>query len=306
MNWFWIGILPQMHTAILTSKLEIIMIGLLFWATASLMNPKMNRKETRAWSWRWIWIGGAFGMTVNWKFQPVPVLGLLTCAWFVTQRNARFLVAWILGTAFWFLLPFVFLSGTFLGEVHRSWRLALNQYAHEGWMNFDNLFAFLHNALGLNLTEKFYPIISIVFGGAILASLLIWIRRAQNHATVIDHRSWLGAQSCTLALGLGSLFPVVFSPLSQNNGYILYAPLLFLSLTQSMGLFESTTQTRKNPLFVGVAWGIWLIMSFAYSDIVPFELRASLRHASIKPAACLLLGFIVVSQHLRSLARNSG
>ena len=63
--WFWISF--ELMSGIVATKLEVAMAGILFFAVGSLL-----RGQVRPWS------PFLFAMIVNWKFQPIPVFGLLT------------------------------------------------------------------------------------------------------------------------------------------------------------------------------------------------------------------------------------
>lgn len=270
MNIFWVAILPQMFTAILASKLEIVMTGLLLLASSWIISSRQI-------------IGAAFvlAMITNWKFQPLPSIGLLILLWITLKLGAVFAVYFFIFLAFWFIIPSAFLSKESFKSIYFDWNQGLSTFVRNAWKDFDNIFSFLQNFIGLQLNFNQTQIISIVAGIVIASVLLFLLILRKNKIPIHDVlREFVG-----FALAMGAGYTVVFSPLSQNNSYILYSPLLLMCSFVSF----QTVQNKKLQLLKLAMLSCWMVMTFAYSDFISSSARALLRHWSIKPAACLCL-----------------
>lgn len=275
LNFFWLGISPQMFTGILTSKLEISMVGLLFLCASWLLAEK--RLPLAAF---------VLAMLLNWKFQPLPTIGLVLIVWLLLRRSFFFIIWIVAASLFWLVLPLAFKSAGFILSVYQQWNSSLSSFVRTAWLDFDNIFSFLHNALGLRFSFGAFQVISGVIGTLLALALGYWTfeRRKKTNVRLI-----LG-EGVGLGMALGGAFTVAFSPLSQNNSYILYAPTLLLALLSVGG--SSGIWKRSLEVVLG---STWLVMTFAYSDAVPASFRAELRHISVKPVACFSLAIFLLA-----------
>ena len=262
---------PSPHrwsSGILASKLEIAIAGILLGSIAWLKDskPQLDRRAYAA--------AVLIAAILNWKFQPLPVVGLFLLAWILVRRDLKLpaVIATALGS--WYVLPFAFFSPGFVAEIHETWRTTFSKFVEESVLNFENIFAFLHGAFGIPLSFGQTQWISAAAGLSLAAYLLLWISRAAS-------RDRMGGATL-ISVGLGTMFMTVFSPLGQNNALILYAPLL-------LSAFICLESTRHRGRWIALLTISCAIMILAYSDLVPHGLRESLRHLSIKPLACFAL-----------------
>jgi hypothetical protein len=295
-NFFWIMISPQIFGGLLASKLEIIMTGLLLLATAWLVDSGANTKGTIQGSAAKFWASSAIlAWILNWKFQPLPSVGLLLLLWVLVTRNWKWpaaLGAWLVG---WYALPFAFRPVALLLEAHSVWSRTFSSFVREAWLDFENLFSFLKNSFGLELSFTGSQVFSLLAGASLGAAIFAWFLRQRKH---LDEAALL-RQGATLALALGSMFTVVFSPLGQNNALILYSPL-------ALGAFLGLTQSSGSPrlLWVITLGGVFTMMTLPYSDLIPLPLRLELRHLALKQPTCLALGAVLLLQTFRPTFRR--
>ncbi|MCM2279639.1 MAG: glycosyltransferase 87 family protein [Oligoflexia bacterium] len=270
-NWFWLAIAGQMVGGILASKLEILMTGILLLSLSWLMRGA-----------REILAAALLALILVWKFQPLPTVGLALVAWVLVWRDWR-LPTWVLGfTALWWFLPFAFKPPGYLVASLQVWSETFSIFIQKAWIDFENLFAFLEKTFSLGLPFAVWQAISIAVGALLLVVVSIFLLGDRCRAINADYRT---REGLLLSAGLGAAFTTVFSPLGQNNALILYAPLLlagFLSYENARGRWRLAWRW-----ILGLSW---VVMTLPYSDLVPRDLRELLRHYSIKPVACLLLG----------------
>lgn len=291
-NWFWFAIAGQVHLAITTSKLELIMTGLLLWAGACLAERRR----------RWF-AAIILAMIANWKFQPLPAIGLVTISLLLVDRDWKWPLLFTAALFSWFLLPFLFRPASYLLAAHETWRSTLSQFIDRDWLLFDHPFKFLKNVLGVSVTYSTARLVGLSFSALLI---LIQVRStwsvlmarrdrskgigiftsAKSGATQISARP-INERAIVVLLGLayGALFTCLFSPLNQNNAYVLYVPLLMAGFI-SFGVATSTEKLLWKYVLV-IAWAV---MTLSYSDIMPPAQRAFLREIAVKPLGCLILG----------------
>jgi hypothetical protein len=261
-QFFWIAIAPQMWTAITAEKIEILSVGLLFFSAAWIIEKKHLGI-----------VALILSMLVNWKYHTVSTVGLLALAWIFTSGEVA-LFAWIFcGLVFWYMAPLSFMSWKFFVETQTTWNLDLAEFTHQTWDSFDNVYAFLRNSLGVKLSYFHGQVLTLIFGlGAVFTQ---W-----------KHRP--GRESVAYALAIGGWLTALFSPLSQNNSYILLAPLVWLGI-----LSIAPADKKWKPLLQYSTAAYFLVMALAYSDIVPKPARDWMRFHSIKPLAGFCYGLLI-------------
>lgn len=278
-QFFWIAIAPPILTAILATKLEIFMTGILLLSVSWIA----LRKHLLLASF-------LLSMILNWKFQPLPSIGLVVLAAVFVDRNWKLPVFLIAGSAFWFMLPVLVKGPAFIQDVYREWNVGLSAFVREAWPNFDNLYSFLQNALGLSLTYEYVQALSMVAGIAFAVALGVWMFRRRHEARESSY-----PDACLLAVALGSVYTVVFSPLSQNNSTILLAPAW-----AGFAFLISGENQRWRSIFRGYGIFWFAVMALAYSDIVPHSLRENFRHWGIKPFVCFGAGVLLFIYCIRA------
>ncbi|MBI2711475.1 MAG: hypothetical protein HYX41_01245 [Bdellovibrio sp.] len=189
-------------------KLEVFIVGVLLSAFARLM-----QEEKRG----WILSGALLALITQWKFQTLPVLGLLGLAggW----DRPRFKAFW--GTFFSVLLLLFLIPSGILGwdenlAIHSHWVYSLSRSVENRWIGMENIYHVIHS-----IRPSFWDTISykpIFLGAALLLALAVLFNRGRRDETA--------AQAWFRALAWGSWFTVVFGPLHQNNANILIFPFL--------------------------------------------------------------------------------
>ncbi len=271
-NWFWFALTSQMVGAILASKVEIFMVGGLLLSCAWLLEGRRLQA------------GIFLSLLLNWKFQPLPSLLLLTLVVVFLRKDWKFPLTLILGWIGWSLLPLLYLGKTLFLEIHSTWSSTFSSFVHEGWKDFENLFAFMQNSLDLSLTYQDTQILSVLFGVGCAAVLSFWLH---HHKSQADYALKGGT---LLALALGSTFICIFSPLGQNNALILFTPLLIAGFFS----FDSAKGTLREVWRLALLC-LWAVMTLPYSDLVPMQERVMLRHFVVKPPGILLFSALLMS-----------
>ena len=277
---FWVGVASLVYIAILTSKLELLMAGLLFLLIAWLAER------------RWLIVAGFLGATItNWKFQPLPVMGLVCLAWLTPasglpwRMRLRFPLAFVGGLAFWYALPGFELGWARLASDQSIWMTSFSAFVQDSYLNFENIFALVNHAFGVAITYRDTQITTAVVGVALAVNLVAWIR------SVHPEPAWPWVM--LLSLTSGTLVMTAFSPLGQNNALVLASPLVLAALIRI-----STSHKPKQLLAIfGV---IWLFLAFSYSDLTPIVIRDPLRYLCAKAGACFVLGVVWIALSWRA------
>jgi hypothetical protein len=280
LTWFWVAISPQIFGGILASKLEILMVGMLLLAVAWLRDGRR--------------VAGAcalMALTLNWKFQPLPWAGLVCLSWVILlwQKGRGLAMPALLGStmAMLYALPFVFFPFALLSQAHTVWQQTFSHFVSEAFLDFENIFAFANHALNVPVDFQTSQLVSAIVGAILAGGIAFWAWRSKSFSDAL-----------LVSTALGVAYMTSFSPLGQNNALILYAPLL---LTGFVARSRSSQPRRWG-------WGLALVfawMTLPYSDAMPVAMRDVLRHAAIKPLACIGLAMAVTLALTRNFARPS-
>jgi hypothetical protein len=274
-NFYWLGIAPQAFGAILASKLELAMTGMVLLALAWLIEGRRT-------------YGAAvlLALALNWKFQPLPTVALAGIAWLLARRSWRVPAALTGFLALFYAIPFALVPWARLAEAHALWASSLAAFTRESYLNFENVFAFAANALHARASFAAMEAVSALAAAGLAAGALLWCRARTAEERVRGGLAWAAA--------LGAMFTASFSPLAQNNALVLYAPLWLVGILTA----ESATGLPRRAWQAGLL-AAWLAMTLPYSDVFPAGLRDELRHLSLKPVVCLLLGLAVARASFR-------
>ncbi len=268
---FWFLLSFEMVGALSAFKIEIISVGIFCWTLWFLAK---GREVTAAL---------LLAMVTNWKFQGLPLAGLLIVAQTIRCRSPRFAVWFVVGLTGYSLLPFLFLPTDYLVDSYRIWSSSLSEAMLTTWTTYQHLFATVSNMRPGILTLHQAQMISAAIGILMAVS--------------VGYQAQRGRGSRSLALGLASGYLVVFSPMSQSLAYILWAPLLLLGWT----LFDQSAQ-RRQWLWILILAGF--LASVSYSDLTPEPIRGHLRLWNVKPWGVLLLLIAVWRENLRRAKWN--
>ena len=272
---FWVAVAPQVYSGILASKVELIMTGILFLAVAWVAER------------RWLVLSGFLSaMITNWKFQPLPVMGLLVLAWLTGasflpwRKRLKWPLAFVGGLVFWSLVPALEMGWATFAHDHAVWVASFSPFVRESYLNFENVFALASHAFGLTVSYRDTQLLTLAVGLALALNLLAWIR------WVHPEPAWPWVS--LIALGSGTIVMTGFSPLGQNNAMVLYSPLVLGALLR-MG-------TSRKPKLLLVIFGLlWVVCALSYSDLTPIVIREEMRYLSAKAGACCLLGAVWIA-----------
>jgi hypothetical protein len=278
-NWIWLWLSFFVMSAILAEKLELTMVGLFFIATAWLIRGRF--------------VGASaflYGMMINWKFQPLPIVGLIVFVLALSQfkKALRFFFCTLLSVAFWFALPVVFLGPTKVAQFSKEWSLTLQEQLSRDWSRFQHLFKlplyFFKDALSLADLQRF----SAICGVILIIVVGLWLKKAR---TVWNFQSQtLVKWGLMLAMGLGSWFIVALSPMSETNAFVLVAPLFIVTGL----LYQAAADAKlKKLLFWNVQFG-GFTMALLGSDIFGKHSRIFFTELGIRPWGATVFTVILV------------
>ncbi len=274
-NFFWLFLASEMTGGILASKVEVFMLGVLLFALKLLL----ERKE--------IFAGLLLGWITNWKFQPLPIVGLALLVplcgrnWSGATKFAGSF-AFSLGVAY--LLPLAWYGVDAARSLYERQNVLLWEFMNRDWLHFQHIYTFLYKNFGLELSFETAQMVSVFFGALFAGALFLFIRKAMSVSS--DFRS-LGF---LLAFALGAAYMNLFSPLSQSNAYILHTPLI---LVLFFFLHKAGMSGKKTGwiLFLG-----YFLVSLAYSDFNPKPSRLYMYSHAFKPLGILvLLGLLLAA-----------
>lgn len=261
-----------MLSAVVTTKLEIAMTGILMAAAALLVEGRLE------------WLAGlSLAVIANWKLQPAPTILLLLLVLWRSGRAKSFAFGLAAGLVLAVGVPYLFLPTSYLMHEEALWRSTLAGFTRVSLFNFENVFCFLKFSLGIETPWVVAQAVSAAAGLAFAACL--WPLAKQR------------ARGILLACAWGSAFSMAFSPLGQNNGMILAAPLL---LWFSEIAFAQLTCPRERVFWISV---IAITLIVPYSDLVPPATRDWLHALSIKQMLLLAVCvFGIYLEHKRDIA----
>lgn len=258
----WLMVGSELVGAIQATKLEILIVAQVLFAAGCLLRGKHE------------WLAGvALGVGTQWKFQPLPLVGLLLVVLLPRGRGRAFLAGFTGAIAALTLLPYVFFPVAFVNRLYEHWLGTLREYGESAWMHpiYQHVFQTAARVVGWQASLPVARGISLAAGVGLAASLLVAVRRWKGGAE---------KKGIVLAVSLASAYAVLFSPLSQSNGYVLYTPLLF-------GLvFFGSLSTAKGRWGAGAAY---FLVSIAYSDLVPRAWYRYFYDHAYKPVGVALL-----------------
>ena len=281
---FWLLVAQPLFSAIVADKPELLITGIVLICTVWIIE-NVNRSATAV----------LLAMVANWKLQPLPAIALIGLVQIGLRGDYLFILLFGIALLFWYLIPFVFLPWPYAVNEHQIWYSTLKGFTQTSYTNFDNFFSFLQNTIGIQL--PYSAAVNLSCAAAIFLAVIVIIEVViKLKAKALDSEVKF-KESVLFSLGVGCSYTVIFSPLQQVNAYILLLPTYFLSFYtyQSSSGFE-----RKFwYYFLGV---IFMIMTFSYSDLIPMDLRISIRHMTIRSGATAALLIALIFHRLKQSA----
>ncbi len=280
-NWVCLLVSSELIGSILTTKLELLMVGVTLYAFSLLLTGR-----------RPLLAGLCMGLLLNWKFQPLPIIGLVTLGLgFINRKTAiRFALGVVAVVILLMPLPFPFQSWDATIKIHSAWKESLSAFIERDWLAFHHLFTFLNHGLGIEVPYRIAQGISAGAGLALAAGLAVWLQGVPRADKARLQKILL------IALTMGCGFIVCLSPLSQSNAYIWYAPMVLV-------FAWAAERTGARPGWVGLVLGMtFILVSILYSDLCPRPLYKLVFAKGIKPvgALFLLLSTLSLLKRLRS------
>jgi hypothetical protein len=259
-----------LYQAVIAAKVETIMVAAVLFCMV-----RWQRKQ-------YGWASFILGLILDWKFQIVPIAGLVGIILFLERKTLRPLIYLGLSTVFWHFLPAIYLGWDRLQDLFQHQSASLGEFIRKAYADFDNLFRFLKE-LGWNLSLQDSLVVSGM--AALFFSFLVWFGYQRNQGKR-SHRVYL------MAIALGSIFCIGFSPLNQNNASILGTPVfIFAALWMA---------NRHHPRMKWVSLTFILLFHFSYSDLMPANLKTVLRLYSIKSVLILVYGMMLQKKVLEN------
>lgn len=204
----WLMVASELMGGILATKPEILLVTGALAATRAL------------WLGHYGWAGLLLAAVCNFKLQGLPLVGLMAVPAFWHRRAGRAFVSFAVFSSLLYLAPWLYLgSWQKFQAITASWLHAVDQQVSTEWLKavYQHLFGFLHAANWVPMSLPLAKKILTGVGGLLALGLSGFCWREPR--TPLAFR-----RGVLLALGLGCLYIVAFSPLSQSNGYLWYVP----------------------------------------------------------------------------------
>jgi hypothetical protein len=279
--------------AINNSKLELATTGLLFFMASMIIQGR-----------RLFWAGVLLGIITNWKFQPLPTALLLGWAMLLEGRirpTFRFAIGFLFSLAGAYVFPFFFFPHAFIIECYQSWQQALNLALSTTWQIYQSLYTSLLKITGWPQTIAQVTTLGAAIGGVLAAvvPLFLFYRSQTNNKTEANEDPFLARPLVLTALSLGSVYSVLFSPMSQSSAYILGTPfllVLFVIRNSERGWIPSRIWTCGFIVH-------WLLTSYFYCDLALPAWRGFAGQMNLKPWGFTVLLLLFLSELLIACSR---
>lgn len=263
LTWIWGLQAAALWISVRTHKPELLTFGILFLAISYYL-------ESRS-----LFLAGlAAGIITQFKPQPLPILGLMLIDAVSAglRDRIRFFLGAAAGFVIAFLLPFAVFDNDYLWLEMSRWSRTLAEFSASSFLLFDNLFKFMHGAMGFS--PAFSLARQLILAAAVLLVGLQWLMRRERQEPLRVLFAMVAGTGLTMALG----------PLHQTNAYVIHLPVL-----------------------IGVLWLGWrrtavayiLFMSLAYSDLIPKAWSLAAREIALRAVVCTALSAAVGYRLLR-------
>jgi hypothetical protein len=268
------------YQALLAAKVETVMVSVILLSVTLFFSYRDKRTLLD------IGISILLGAILEWKFQPAPILGLLSVVLILKRKNWVPVIGVALSALIWHYLPALWLGQdlfqNFLGHQTRS----LGDFISTSYSHYDNLYKFL-DSVHLPISFRQSLILSALVGVTFFVRTLIGALRKEEEITQAGR-----------ALMFGSVFIMTLSPMAQNNASIFLVPVIWFALLRTRNSDAPKWHRSSHYFFL-------VFLSFAYSDLVPKAAREFLRTYSLKSVVILLFAYLCVFERSRVGSRSS-
>jgi hypothetical protein len=274
----WVMLSSEINGAIFADKLEILILAMFFFAMGL------------SWRGQYGWAAALLAVVANWKFQSLPLLGLLVLVWVRHGQVFRPVLMALAVFATLGLAPYLFQNAAYLNSEQAVWKTSLSAFMEQAWMApiFHHVYGFLAKTLGIHIPYAWSTWVSAAWGGlfALVVLRQLFLHKDSSFYPIV------------FAFGLGAAFTVLFSPLSQGTGYILYLPLPILLLIQ----FRSYRLNER--LLLGLLVVGYFFVSLCVSDLTPKPLRSWFYDHGFKALGALVMTFAVLGAEVTTAWRS--
>jgi hypothetical protein len=259
----WVMLSSELTGAIFADKLEVLILAMFFYALAFCWRDNFTPALI------------LLGVVANWKFQSIPILALLLVALFRQPDRWRYLLTTVLTMVGLTVLPFLFQDGAYLWREMGVWQSTLSNFMADAWMApiFHHVYGFLGKALGLPVAYEWAEKINVV-----VAVMLALVVAYQTYVRKISI-----ASLAMLAFAFGAGFSVLFSPLSQGTGFIIYMPLPIALV------YWFWRASYPQWILATIMTVAYFFTSLSVSDLTPKVARAYFYNHGFKALGALIL-----------------
>lgn len=259
----WVMLSSELTGAIFADKLEVLILAMFFFALACCWREQFTPALI------------LLGVVANWKFQSIPILALLLVALFRQPDRWRYLLTTVLTLVGLTVLPFLFQDKAYLWREMGVWQSTLSTFMAEAWMApiFHHVYGFFGKALGVPVAYASAEKINLA-----VAAMLAGVVAYQTYVRRLSM-----ASLAMLAFALGAAFSVLFSPLSQGTGFIIYMPL---PIALVYAFWRSPYPQWILATIMTVAY---FFTSLSVSDLTPKVARAYFYNHGFKALGALIL-----------------
>lgn len=243
-------------------KIEPLYVGAL-WLLASF------------WNFRKVYLPLLFvvGFAASWKLHPIAIVGLMLIPSFF-KKDLLPAILFGMGVAVGWVSPYFVLPAHMASQANHHWLSDLNAYMTQEWKDriFQHLPGFLYEVFKIDLGAAVTNRIATLAGLSFAGTFAFWYQRSKP--VLLD--------ALMVAMAAGSAYAVLFSLLIQSNSYAIYLPLVLTTVVIANRVPEA------DRLTTAVLLTTYLIISIAYSDFCPRDLRNQLYDLKIKPVGVLI------------------
>jgi len=250
---FWVLVANEAIGAILNTRLELWITGSILMSAALLMSGSKTFLSA-----------ALLAIPTVFKIQSLAIVGLMTIHFLLARQKFLWIFSFVLVAVAISVSPALVrgIEGAILD--YTQWQATLGPHLEGTYRDFQHIYRFISQVFNVDLSLANVKAIGLGVAGFFAALIVVSSRHSTKRETLY------------LCLVLGTCFATTFSPMSQSAGYILYAPLLAISLASPW----------RNYGVIGVSW---LLVSGLSSDLVPRDVKLDLLPLALKSLGPLVL-----------------